>query len=348
MPDRPLDVTGLGHAYGDTAVLDGVDLAVDPGEFVSLLGPSGCGKSTLLRAVAGLVTPRSGRIAVGGRVVVEGGHERVPAERRRVGLVFQDYALFPALTVRDNALFGTPSGPDDQARVDRLLALAGLAELAGRRPHQLSGGQQQRAALVRALAPQPALLLLDEPFANIDATMRHTIGVELRRLARAAGASVLLVTHDRGDALGLSDRVVVLGAPPRGGPSRVAQDAPPATVWARPNDATVAGLTGDCWLIVGEANGSHVETDLGSLRLAQPRAGAVLVVLRPELIGFEPAAQGPLEVRDATFVGPGWRLEVASPAGPGVVAWPRADRPVAGTRGRLALHEPVWAVPTPR
>ena len=348
MPDRPLDVTGLGHAYGDTVVLEEVDLAVDPGEFVSLLGPSGCGKSTLLRAVAGLVTPRSGRIAVGGRVVVEAGVERVPAERRRVGLVFQDYALFPALSVRDNALFGTAGAAEDHAQVDRLLALAGLTALAGRRPHQLSGGQQQRAALARALAPQPDLLLLDEPFANIDAAMRHTIGVELRRLARAAGASVLLVTHDRGDALGLSDRVVVLGAARPGGPSRVAQSAPPAEVWARPNSPTVAALTGDGWLVAGQAQGDRVETDLGSMALVAPRDGAVWVVLRPEQAGFEPDARGALEVIDTTFVGPGWRLQVDSPAGAGVVAWSGAEPPARGTRGRLALNQPVWAVPSPR
>lgn len=259
--DDALRVTALGHAFGSTKVLGGVDLTVSAGELVAVLGASGCGKTTLLRSVAGLVTPTSGTIAVGGTVVASGGVERVPIERRQVGLVFQDYALFGSMTVAENVAYGIGRDPD---RVRALLERVGLEGLEARRPSQLSGGQQQRVALARALAPRPTLLLLDEPFANVDAERRAELGASLRAALASEGRAALLVTHDRVDALSLADRVLVLVPGPDGGVA--GQLGTPEEVYNTPVSLEVARLTGPCSLFP-TADGERIVRP-ESLRLA--------------------------------------------------------------------------------
>ena len=335
----PLTLVDLSHAYGATAVLDRVSFSLAAGEFVAILGASGCGKTTLLRAIAGLLTPSSGRIDIGTRTVADGGREHIPVEQRGIGLVFQDYALFPQMSVAANVGFGLPR-EQRGARVSELIELAGLSGLADRRPAALSGGQQQRVALIRALAPRPHLMLLDEPFANVDAERRHALGTRLCDLIRAEGAAALLVTHDRTDALQLTDRVIALT--PTASGAVIAQDDTPENLYRRPASAEVARLTGPAWFLAGEASGAVADTALGRLALMAPRTGPVQLMIRPEQARLQPDADGPHAITHARFIGRSWVLDCTTPAGT-----VRAEAPEKPTtpRGTIGIAGPVWALP---
>ncbi|MFT5685210.1 MAG: iron(III) transport system ATP-binding protein [Myxococcota bacterium] len=337
MSDSPLAITGLSHRYGDTPVLSGVSFTLNPGEFVAILGASGCGKTTLLRAIAGLLTPEGGRIDIGGRTVAQDGREKVGVEKRGVGLVFQDYALFPQMSVADNVGFGLPRAQRAQ-RVAGLIEVAGLTGLADRRPAALSGGQQQRVALIRALAPRPHLLLLDEPFANVDAERRATLGARLIDLIAAEGAAALLVTHDRTDALQLTDRVIALTPGPHG--AVIAQDAAPEVLYRRPASREVAHLTGPCWFLDATATGTTATTPLGTLPLREPRTGPVTLMVRPEQARLDP--DGPHTVLRQRFIGRGWVADCETPSGEVTVESPHR---IAGAQGRVVVSGPVWALP---
>ncbi|HMQ35809.1 MAG TPA: ABC transporter ATP-binding protein, partial [Chloroflexaceae bacterium] len=259
-----LAVQGVSKRYGTLVAVDAVDLGLAPGQFMALLGPSGCGKTTLLRLIAGFEQPDAGVISVGGRTVVSPCGAGLPPEQRSVGMVFQDYALFPHLSVEQNVAYGLGRSPERAARAADLLALVGL-EGAGRRlPHQLSGGQQQRVALARALAPRPALLLLDEPFSNLDAGLRQAVRAEVRQILRREGVSALFVTHDQEEALSLADVVAVM----LGG--RVAQVARPRELYERPATREVAAFVGAANFLPGEADGATASCAFGTLALARP------------------------------------------------------------------------------
>lgn len=333
-----LAVHDVGHDYGEGTVIDGITLTVPRGELLAVLGASGSGKTTLLRAIAGFVTPRSGRIVVDGETVVDRGREHIPAERRGLGVVFQDYALFNHMTVRDNVGFGLTSSADRTTRVDGLLRLVGLTELEGRRPAELSGGQQQRVALARALAPEPRLLLLDEPFANLDAALRAVLGDELRRILAETRVAAFMVTHDREEAMGLADRVAILGD------GRLLQWDTPEELYRRPNSSLVAEMTGVCTLIRARATGSQVETSFGVLPLCESRDGEVLVVLRPEHLEFRPADSGNCRVRDRRFRGADHLLHVETPKETVTVIAPADAAPPPGTSGQLRAEVPLWAI----
>jgi thiamine transport system ATP-binding protein len=243
-----LTVEGLAVAYGDTIALDGVDVTVADGEIVSVLGPSGSGKSTLLRAIAGLTPAARGRVAWDGADVAP-----LPTHQRGFGLMFQDHALFPHRDVLGNVAFGLqmrglPRG-DVDARARATLALVGLAGFERRRIAELSGGEQQRVALARALAPEPGLLMLDEPLGALDRELRDRLVGELRSLFATIELSVLFVTHDHDEAFALADRIVILHD------GRVAQDGNPAEVWHRPADAFVARFLG--WNVTDAFENRH-------------------------------------------------------------------------------------------
>lgn len=339
-----LRARGLGVALGGAPVLGGIDLDVAAGEFVALLGASGTGKSTLLRLIAGLLPADRGRLELDGVPAIDDGRELVPAERRKVGMVFQDYALFPTLTVAGNVAFGLRKAQPD--RVAELLDSTGLTAFADRMPHQLSGGQQQRVALARALAPRPRLLLLDEPFANIDVSLRAELGQQLEALVRREQVAVVLVTHDHQEALALADRIAVLT--PGADGAQVAQVDAPEVVWSQPATAAVAALFGTHDLIDGEARGGRIETPLGSFRssdlCSDPcacRDGPVRLVVRPEQLRFETDPAGDAEVIASGYLGGRWRLRVRIGALALTVICERA-RPAIGSRGRIATVGMPW------
>jgi iron(III) transport system ATP-binding protein len=295
-----LDVRGLRKSFATTLAVDGVDLAIARGSLVALLGPSGCGKTTLLRMVAGLETPDAGTIDVAG-IRVFGPEGSIPPERRAVGMVFQAYALFPHLDVAANVAYGlgAMTGPERAARVGQVLELVGLADLGGRMPDALSGGQQQRVALARALAPSPSLLLLDEPFSSLDASLRASVRDEVRSILRAAGQTALLVTHDQEEALSFTDVVGVMfdGA--------LHQLADPQTLYRSPASPEVAGFVGEADLLAGRRAGQFlVDTAIG--RLATDRAVAteqVRVVVRPESVRLRRASDGAARVAHVAYFG---------------------------------------------
>lgn len=269
-----LTCTGVDVRYGAVRAVSGANLSVGAGEIVAILGRSGSGKTTLLRAIAGFERVSAGEIRIGERLV-ESPTVSVPAHRRSVGLVFQEYALFPNKTVAGN--IGYALGRGDSGRSAELLRMAHLEGLEARMPHELSGGQQQRVAVLRSLAPRPTALLLDEPFSNLDAGLRAEMRDEVANLIRQAGTTAVLVTHDRADAMAVADRIAVMED------GRVIEVATPEALYRTPAYATAA-YGGDAQFIPGRATGNGAETELGTLRLAAPMRGSCSVLVRPEWI----------------------------------------------------------------
>jgi len=271
-----ISVSHVSKSFGPTPVLTDVSLEVAPSEVVALLGPSGCGKTTLLRILAGLERPNRGEVHLAGALMASQS-THIPPEKRNIGLVFQDFALFPHLTVHDNVAFGLAHlpRPARPAVIDEALSRFGLATFARRYPHELSGGQQQRVALARALAPKPRVLLMDEPFSNLDTSLRRRLRVELRQTLQQIGIATIFVTHDQDEALSLADRVAVLD---RG---LIAQCDRPDRVYRYPSSLAVARATGQVVTLPGRALSGLVETPLGPLAGHGPD-GEVLVILRPE------------------------------------------------------------------
>jgi iron(III) transport system ATP-binding protein len=279
-----IEVSGASKRFGAVDVLHEVSLRVEPASVVALLGPSGCGKTTLLRTVAGLERPDAGQVRIGDRMVA-GPSVHVPPERRRVGMVFQDWALFPHLTVAQNVGYGLPRGERTGPRVEEALAMVGLEGLGDRSPTTLSGGQQQRVALARALAPQPGVLLLDEPFSNLDSTLRVQVRSEVHQLLAELFVTTVFVTHDQEEAFVLGDEVAVMSG------GRIVQQAAPTELYAHPATPWVATFVGDANLVPGDASGSVARTPVGEVPVAELVDGAVQVVLRPEELHV--AAAGP-------------------------------------------------------
>ncbi|MEJ7773886.1 MAG: ABC transporter ATP-binding protein [Nocardioidaceae bacterium] len=271
-----LQVKALDKSFGRQAVLKGLDLEVTAGSLTAVLGPSGCGKTTLLRLVAGFDRADSGEIRLGDVVVAAAGRHISP-EKRQVTVVPQEGALFPHLDVTANVVFGVDRARRKAGhRVVELLELVGMGGLGGRMPSELSGGQQQRVALARALAPDPQLILLDEPFAALDAGLRLSLRVEVAAALRLAGATALLVTHDQEEALSTADSVAVMAD------GVIRQHASPLEVYHQPVDLGVARFVGEAVELAAVADGPYATTALGRHRLPMSACGAGVVVLRPE------------------------------------------------------------------
>ncbi|WP_109505703.1 ABC transporter ATP-binding protein [Nocardioides speluncae] len=339
-------MTGITKSYGAQRVLTGIDLTVADGELVALLGPSGCGKTTLLRIIAGFAAPDEGTLTVGDDELV-GARGSVPAERRRIGYVPQEGALFPHLPVRGNILFGLPRRERTADRLAEMMELAELpAHLAASYPHQLSGGQQHRVALARALAPRPRVILLDEPFAALDAALRESAGREVTRLLRAAGTTAVLVTHDQSEALSLADRVAVL----RHG--RLAQVADPVGLYTAPADVDIASFVGGASVLPASLQNGSAQCVLGDLRVENPGpTGEGRVLVRPEQVHLRPAAAGAKDavgvVTEVRYFGHGAQVRVELPGTtPLLVARVAgAELPAVGDKVYVEVQGPVRAYP---
>ena len=308
-------VQGLSkHFAGSTSpAVHDLTFTLSAGELLVLLGPSGCGKTTSLRLIAGFEVPDTGHIAVGGQIVWDAASgQDVPPEHRRIGMVFQDYALFPHLTAADNIAFGLNRWPRSQrsGRVQEMTELTGLTHLAQRYPHQLSGGQQQRVALARALAPAPAVILLDEPFSNLDRELRRELREELRQLLAATGAAALFVTHDREEAMALADRIAVVVD------GRLVQVDSPTNLYLWPATPAVATLLGPADFLSGlvQPDGVLAEGVLLALTPPLPPGTAVEVMARPHSWTLSPDPDGSAEVADRRFAGSHYQYRVTLPS----------------------------------
>jgi iron(III) transport system ATP-binding protein len=304
-----LEIASITHAYGDHAVVEALTMQLDSGAIGCLLGPSGCGKTTVLRCIAGFERLGSGTIRLGGETV-SGPDTHVPAEDRRIGMVFQDYALFPHLTVADNVGFGLRSNRAlQQSRVSALLATVGLAGVRDKFPHELSGGQQQRVALARALAPKPRLLLLDEPFSNLDVDLRERLAVEVRDILKAEGITAVLVTHDQHEAFAIADEIGVMHE------GVIQQWDTPYNLYHRPSNRFVADFVGQGVFLPGKVlDKNHVRIELGTLQGTVPvecgvgcdvcqRGCHASVLLRPDDVIHDDASEMKAEVVAKAFRG---------------------------------------------
>jgi iron(III) transport system ATP-binding protein len=281
--------------------VSGITIDIQKGEFLSLLGPSGCGKTTILRMIAGLEVPSSGIIEIDETVVA--GTAWVPPEKRGIGLVFQDYALFPHMSVFKNIAFGLVkcSKGEIDKRVHKMLEIIGLPEVVNRFPHELSGGQQQRIALARALAPAPGLLLLDEPFSNLDADLRYELRTETKRIQAETGTTTILVTHDQEEAFSLSDRVGVLQD------GRLEQLGTPYEIYHKPKNRFVADFVGRSDFVGGRIEGNSLISEVGTFSLPDNRTGTaktVEMMIRPDDVVFTPDNKGTAVIKSAQFLGP--------------------------------------------
>ena len=300
-----LAVNQLRCAYQGHQVLDSVSFSIAEGEIACLLGPSGCGKTTVLRAIAGFLEPQAGTISVHGEVISSAAAV-VPPERRGMGMVFQDYALFPHMSIADNIAFGLKgmSRAQKQAAVAEVLALVELPDLGARYPHELSGGQQQRVALARALAPKPRLLLMDEPFSNLDTDLRRQLSGEMRRILKKQRIASIMVTHDQQEAFTISDRLGILSA------GRVQQWGTPEELFYQPASPEVAAFVGKGTLLEGTALAPDcLRCELGELEFAEPFADEVVagtalkLFLRPGDIRLVAEGHVPAEVLSCEFHG---------------------------------------------
>ncbi|MGH8924868.1 MAG: ABC transporter ATP-binding protein [Acidimicrobiia bacterium] len=302
-PDPAITCLGVNKRFGPIVAIEELDLEVVEGDFHTILGPSGCGKTTALRVIAGFEHPDSGTVRIGSQLV-SGPNLMVPPEKRRVGMVFQDFALFPHLDVEANVSYARDIR---SGQVARLLKLVGMLGMERRLPHALSGGEQQRVALARALAPDPRVVLLDEPFSNLDAALRGRVRNDVKEILIEAGTTALFVTHDQEEALSLSDRVSVMS---EGG---IVQTDRPADLYRKPESAWVAAFLGDADFLRAHAEGGMAVSALGSFPTSL--RGACQLMTRPENVVLFADSEGPGEVVSRQFFGHDQLVSVALAGG---------------------------------
>ena len=328
---------GVTKRYGDVLAADDVGFELAPGEILSILGPSGCGKTTILRLIAGFEVPDAGEISIQGRLV-SGPSVQVPPDQRSVGMVFQEYALFPHRTVAQNVAFGLQglSKPERQRRLAEVVELVRLSGLESRYPHELSGGQQQRAALARTLAPRPIAVLLDEPFSNLDAGMRHEMRQEVESILRENRIATVFVTHDREEAFAMADRVGVMRE------GHLDQLDSPDTIYHSPATPSVAQLTGTSDFLYGEVHRGVAATEVGGLPFTStngslPEGARVNLLVHPDDFRVAPDSEGNCVIRSREFRGDETMLVVTLPSGAILRCRQRSYSTLAaGTRVTLA------------
>lgn len=300
-PSGQVEAQNVSRFFGEVRAADNLTFSIDKGEFFSLIGPSGCGKTTILRLIAGLDRPDGGAITIGGKMVA-GDHFWIPPESRGVGIVFQDYALFPHMTVYQNIAFGLKdlAREETRVRIEEILSVTGLKGLEKRYPHELSGGQCQRVALARSLAPTPGVILLDEPFSNLDASLRDELRDETKRILKETGATSILVTHDQEEAFCLSDRIGVLNN------GRLEQIGTPTEIYHRPDTRFVADFVGKADFLAGVVEGETVVTSVGVFPLERKQLLSmknVDLMFRPDYVDFTVDSSGNAVIAEARFLG---------------------------------------------
>lgn len=334
MPETMVRCHQLNKRFGDALIVDDVTFTVGTGQILALLGPSGCGKTTTLRLIAGFEELDSGWIEIAGQTVADH-NTHIPPEKRRVGMVFQDYAIFPHLSVAENVGFGLNRAPDRHERTEAMLDLVGLLGLGDQMPHELSGGQQQRVALARALALEPAVLLLDEPFSNLDTALRMQVRGEVRELLKRSQATAIFVTHDQEEAMSIGDRVAVMN---RG---RIEQIGTPETIFHNPATRFVAEFMGQSDFIVGKVSRQGVETPLGLLpqTVDLPQSTEVEVLVRPDDVELEESSNGNGVVRARQFMGIAYVYDLLLDEGAAIRSWQPHTRLLhEGSRVRVTLR----------
>lgn len=323
---RPMSLVlrDIRHSYGSGLVVDGASLEAAPGEIVTLFGPSGCGKTTLLRVAAGLETLQEGAVELDGKTLANTAL-RLPPEKRPIGFVFQDFVLFPHLTIAGNTAFGLAdlAPAERDARIASELAAVDLAEFASRYPHQLSGGQQQRAALARAFARHPRAMLLDEPFASIDVALRQKLRAEMRRLLKERSTPTILVTHDPSEAIELGDRVAVMRA------GRIVETATPERLFNAPKTLGAAMLFPGSQSLACAPSEKGVSTVFGEIAPLARAADAAFVVVHAGGVSAAPAETGEARVADCRFEGPDWQVSVTHLGAKGVVLKAKSPSAIA-------------------
>jgi iron(III) transport system ATP-binding protein len=336
-----LDQISKQFSSAKTPVLQAISFTLHQGELLSLLGSSGCGKTTLLRVIAGFESPQSGTIQFSGQCVA-GGDRSLPPERRDIGMVFQDYALFPHLNVADNVAFGlkrshrnrsTPQARQIHQRVAETLALVKLTGFEKRYPHQLSGGQQQRVALARALAPQPSLILLDEPLSNLDVQVRLTLRQEIREILKRTGTAAIFVTHDQEEALSISDRIAVLNH------GQIEQIGTPEELYQSPCTRFVAEFVAQANLLPATFANGCWQTEINQFpATTKPTSASALLMLHQQDLRLEEDETSPMVIGDRTFLGGQHRYLIITPSGQRLQALSQTQPPLAiGTRVKLHI-----------
>ena len=300
-----LKVEGLTKKFGEFTAVNNVSFTVEAGESFALLGESGCGKTTLLRCLAGLEKPHSGTIEVAGRSFFQD-KTLIPVNERNIGLVFQDYAVFPHKSVDENIIFGVKNKNHKSDKLQQMMKLFKLEDQKGKMPDQLSGGQLQRVAIARTLASEPSLILLDEPFSNLDKQLGVQLRNELKSIFKSQGLASILVTHDQQEALAYADKVAVMKS------GKILQIGTPEELYLYPDSIGVAEFLGNCQFVDGLSDGSSVDTCLGKLKLARSIEGKVKALVRPENIRAELDEDGQFTVQEMTFLGSTRELKVSN------------------------------------
>jgi len=298
-----LKLENIVKKFGDFTAVNDVSFSVAAGESFALLGESGCGKTTLLRCIAGLETPNFGKIELSDSTFFEN-KNLIPVNQRNIGLVFQDYAVFPHKSVEENITFGVKNKAEKEEKLKQMMALFHLEDQKGKMPDQLSGGQLQRVAIARTLASSPSLILLDEPFSNLDKKLGIELRNELKGIFKKEGLASILVTHDQQEALAYADKVAVMKS------GEILQIGSPEELYLLPNSLQVAEFLGNCQFIDGTANGNSVATCLGNIELSREIEGQVKVLVRPESISANLDENGLFKVQEMTFLGSSRELSV--------------------------------------